>query len=697
MQSNRKPLPYPIKIKIQFGGELYHEQMFHEYPITIGRSEKSSLSLKDFDFISRQHCVVTVDEGKVFLVDLNSANGFLHNGKQERRLEISSETQVLIGELTIDFSPELVTDAPPPIPQEEPKTKIMAIDEISDREKTVIDVAPEDLPPPQSLHSNIPDLPLQISKDSSMQEAFIDTAKTDLEKKPEVPKVSTPSMSPLSNRQDVVVDQILVAANSTTERFFKPHHLAKDLKPANRVLEAFVKWEDQVYDHQHFYPETKITLGVSEHANLKLPTLGGDLGIAFYDGNKSNCLIPTGAQASLSRNEQTISIEELIKSGVVARRSKGYLLQLQNEDVLTVHYSPSTSVLLRYAPAPKRLSKTPMLNPDEEIKKSITISGLVHIFIIILLSLGSAPQDLPIIENVKPRYVKLLVQPPKPIEKKPTPTPTPAPTPRPTPPPKQKATPPPKRIPPTPKKPVRVQPPKVVQKRPTERIAVNQSKTLSKVNKFPMTVEKPAPKIESMGALGALGSMKLAPNQVPQVAVNINPNAGGRQGTMSTSNIVAGLKSAGGKLSSGGEPGVKTRGLGQGTGTGYGTQGLQGGAGTRAVGGAVIGAPKLASIGKSEGLTRKQVMDALQKYVAQIQRCYERSLFDNPDLKGRAEYQWEITSRGSVNWVKVLKTDMSGADSLNDCVKKVFMTMKFPTAKNGQSTLPNIGFPFGRL
>ncbi|MCB0349232.1 MAG: FHA domain-containing protein [Bdellovibrionales bacterium] len=701
MQSNRKPLPNPIKIRVQFGADLYHEQIFHEYPITIGRNEKCSLPLKDFDFVSRQHCVVTVDDDKVFLVDLNSANGFMHNGKQERRLEISSDLQVQIGELSIDFFVEVKKDLPPPIPQDDPKTKIVTItsSKVDDREKTIIDVAPEDLPPPQSLNSNIPDLPLQFSKPApSIQEELIDTAKTSLslETNPPVKKPAPPVQQP----KDVVVDNFLVSSNSIAEKFFKPHHLAKELKPTNRVLEAFVKWRDQVYDHQHFYPETKITLGVSEHANLKLPTLGGDLGIAFYDGTKSNCLIPNGAQASLARNDQIIPIDDLIKSGIVARRSKGYLLQLQNEDVLTVHYSPSTSVLLRYAPAPKRLSKKPMLNPDEEIKKSITISGLVHIFILILLSLGNAPQDLPVIPNVKPRYVKLLVQPPKPLEKKPTPTPTPKPTPKPTPqptPPKKRATPPPKRIPPQPKQRVKVQQPRVVQKRPTERIAVSQSKTLKNVNKFPMTVEKPAPKIESMGALGALGSMKLAPNQVPQVAVNINPNAGGRQGTMSTSNIVAGLKSAGGKLSSGGEPGVKTRGLGQGTGTGYGTQGLQGGAGTRAVGGAVIGSPKLATIGKSEGLTRKQVMDTLQKYVGQIQRCYERSLFDNPELKGRVEYQWEITSSGSVNWVKVLKTDMSGSDSLNDCVKKVFMSMKFPSAKNGQTTLPNIGFPFGRL
>ncbi len=695
MQSNRRPLPYPLKIRVQFENELYHEQIYLEYPITIGRNDSCSIALKDFDFVSRQHCVVTIDDHKLFLVDLNSANGFIFNGKQERRIEIATNTQVTIGELTLDFFPQTPKDLPPPIPADEPRTKVVTVKEPSVREKTVIDFAPEDLPPPQSLQANIPAFQ---SKKEKTQEAMIDTAKTAMPSA----KASIPASQPLSytasptQPREAVIDNKIVSGNSH-ESFFKAHHLAKDLKPSNRVLEAYVKWEDQVYDHQHFYPDSKITLGVSDYANLKLPTLGGDLGIAFYDGVKSNCLIPNGAQASLQRNDQTIAIEDLVKSGVVARRSKGYLLQLQNEDVLTVHYSPNTSVSLRYAPAPKRLAKKPMLNPDEEIKRAITISGLIHIFLLILLSLGNAPQNLPLLPNVKPRYVKLLVQPPKPLIKPtPTPTPKPTPTPRPTPPKRERPTPTPKRIPPQPK-----QPPKVVQRKPVEKIQVRQNKTLSKVNQFPMTVQKPPPKpepkIESLGALGALGTIKPSANQVPQVAVNINPNAGGRQGTMSTSNIVAGLKSAGGKLSSGGEQGVKTRGLGQGTGTGYGTQGLQGGAGTRAVGGAVIGTPKLATLGQEEGLTRKQVMDTLQKYVAQIQRCYERSLFDNPDLKGRVEYQWEITPRGSVNWAKVLKTDMSGADSLNDCVKKVFMSMQFPAATNGQTTLPNIGFPFGRL
>lgn len=131
----------------------------------------------------------------------------------------------------------------------------------------------------------------------------------------------------------------------------------------------------------------------------------------------------------------------------------------------------------------------------------------------------------------------------------------------------------------------------------------------------------------------------------------------------------------------------------------YGTAGYSGKTGKRGVLGSVIGGATYTEISKTEGLTREQVMKVVQKHHAQIQQCYERSLMNDQGLAGRAEFEWEIGAGGAVaaDSVKVKETTLKNADTLIDCVKKVFLAMKFPTAKNGATTTPTIGLPFGRL
>jgi hypothetical protein len=90
-------------------------------------------------------------------------------------------------------------------------------------------------------------------------------------------------------------------------------------------------------------------------------------------------------------------------------------------------------------------------------------------------------------------------------------------------------------------------------------------------------------------------------------------------------------------------------------------------------------------------------MKEVQKHQAQIQACYEKSLMSNPDIVGRADFEWEITPKGSVTTVSVKEATIKNGENLLECVKGVFARMKFPEAKNGEATTPTIGLPFGRL
>ena len=733
MKQNQRPLPFPLQVKIKLGDTIYMDKVFTTYPIVLGRGESCEVSLKDFDFVSRQHAVVSMDGERVFIYDLQSVNAFYVNGKKQRSCEIKNELDIRISTLDIHFEFQKTkssTLSGVTATAGESEAPVFSgdktfVDEMEDglSQEQIEEAIPDEIQNlsnqaqqesqsgtgPKTIQANpLEKLPNEnIRLDISQANAKIapkvtkklpdapKLPKAELPKSEKIEKVSTPKMpSPKANPlpQPVNVDGMHLPEQ---ERLTSMHPYASDLKVSNRVLEATVSWRDQIYDHQHFYPGTRITIGASESASLKLPTLRQDLGIAVFAGKTSTCLIPNGADAELNRDGKVYNLNELLGSSIVVRKGRGYTLKLQNTDVLEVRYSPTTSVRFRYAPAPKQLSRVPMINSDEEIKRSLMMSGAIHIFIVVLAILNPLP-NAPKIKGVAPRYARILTQPPKPVPTPIRPSPTPKPTPAPTPERKKvEKKKPEKKIPPQ-KKPVPRPPDKVVQKKPLQPMKVHTDTKLKAVNKFPMEVEKPV-SVQAVGALAALGSMKASPNQAPQLNVNINANAGGQKGNFSTSNVVAGISSKSGTLSTGGVAGVKTKGLGVGSGQGYGTQGLKGNAGQRGVGGAVLGSPKLFSISKEEGLSKKQIMDELNKHLGKIQRCYEVSLFSNPDLKGRVEYQWEIQASGNVEWVKVAKTDMSNADALNSCVKNVFMGIHFPKASNGQSSTPQISFPFGRL
>ena len=132
---------------------------------------------------------------------------------------------------------------------------------------------------------------------------------------------------------------------------------------------------------------------------------------------------------------------------------------------------------------------------------------------------------------------------------------------------------------------------------------------------------------------------------------------------------------------------------------GYGTAGYSNRTGKRNVMGSVIGGATFTEIAKTEGLAREQVMNVVQNHQSQIQKCYESALMGDSNLAGRAEFEWEITSAGTVtaSSVTVKETNMKKADGLLGCVKDIFRKMIFPKAKNGATTTPTIGLPFGRL
>lgn len=674
---NEKKLSTPLKITVFHKDQIALENTFESYPITIGRSHKCDVPLSQFEFLSRQHCVVSVEHGKIQVLDLESANGIYFEGQKVKKALIDRDVTISVGEIKIRF--ELVeatvmdssevtkTSGPKVFPSEIPSFK-------QDTYKQA---------KPETIVSQKETVKTQVNTKPKIPEAGLtSSAKQEQPVKIETKKKHTP---PRTNPVDVDGGLSVI----------KPHHHASQLRPNQRVLESFVTWKDQIYESQVFHAGSQVIIGHGENVNVEVPTLKFALPLAFYDGNNTQCVIPQNLHFSIRNESGFLEKQDVIQSGQGAQKNNSVSLKMGPSDVVSVDLGPNMAVHFRYAPAPRQLSRDiPLLN-DPELKKTTLISGIAHFALLITILLTEPKSKTPVIKNVPERYARLLVKKPEP------PKPLPPPPKKPEPPkPKEVA----KREPPK-KQPTKPQP--VVKRQPkqTKVVKVQPSKILKRVNRYPVEVDrpmKPAEKpvvsnIQAVGALAALNafSSKAAVSNQP-VAININKDAGG-QTALNTGGVIGTLKTNTGKLAAGGLASVKTKGLGYGTGTGYGVQGIKGTAGGRAVAGTVVGAPSLVRLSKEDGLTRQQVMDVVKRYMGEIQQCYERSLIDNPNISGRIEYEWEISSKGAVQWAKVKKSETAGADGLNNCVTGVFKKMKFPVAKNGQNTIPNIGFPFGRL
>ncbi len=653
-------LEIPVEVSIMRDGRPLMVQTFQHSPIRIGRILENDIVLP-FDSVSRHHCELRYTGGKWVLNDLKSMNGVKVAGEQVRTAEIANGGSFDLKPVTISIR-QLQ-----PVQQTAAKASDVnngdtAPDFISPTDETLVGPDPKQAAG-KRLHAN-----------------------------------KEPAAAPKSQRQAPADDNLAYQRKSTDKKpllnvnaielMSEPHPLAE--KSKTRAVQVSVFWHDALLVVEEFLPGEDIIVEVNG-IFLRLGRVGKD---------RSEVRCPNGTEFSNRPGRESI----LLPTTPVAWTADWGL-----------------GLVARYVPPSKyrRTGVAPFI--EDELIDPIVISGLVH-GAVAVANFAITPK--PIVHEPPPERVAKIIMPaptPAPVALVPTPTPTPPPTPTPV---IAKATPAPtpklqaKATPPPPKDkkvPIKKEPPKVAKKE--EMGAAPKAEKDSKGKRMaksnppppgPKTEAPPAPTprpfdASSVGALKALSMLSSGP--APQTAnterivvrkTAANEDGGGSGSSApTTSALMKDLPIVEGGSESGVAGGMALK-VSSG-GSGYGATGFSGKTGKRNVLGSVIGGATYTEIAKTEGLTREQVMKVVQKHHSQIQQCYERSLMDDPNLAGRAEFEWEISAQGSVSAVSVKETSLRNGDRLLDCVKGVFRGMKFPVAKNGSSTTPTIGLPFGRL
>jgi hypothetical protein len=80
------------------------------------------------------------------------------------------------------------------------------------------------------------------------------------------------------------------------------------------------------------------------------------------------------------------------------------------------------------------------------------------------------------------------------------------------------------------------------------------------------------------------------------------------------------------------------------------------------------------------GLTKEQVLEALNMYRRQVRACYERALLINPKAQGLLLLRWTVNADGTVRSTQVLRNEL-GNLAAGSCVEKVINEIRFSTAK----------------
>jgi outer membrane biosynthesis protein TonB len=405
----------------------------------------------------------------------------------------------------------------------------------------------------------------------------------------------------------------------------------------------------------------------------------------------------------MRRNGVDFTPEAAQDSQLIKPAGQRQLVDLNHGDFVTLDLGNSVALHLRYVENARFFIRRTWLENREEFVKAMSISLVLHAIASIVLVVTAPKTVAPHIENVPPRFAKLLVEPPPMPFAPPKPEPIPEPVPEPVPQPVVEAKPVPRKPEPQ-RKPVKQvkkthekpKPEKIVQKPVPKQPVAPQP--------VPEKVVPPKPSASEVAANELMDVFSKVPSPASSggnKAIKIDRSVAANQGPagqpgLSTLGVSGALKAKGGKLQAGGgvAGGVSTAKAGQ---FGYSNTPAGSKAGKRGVAGGVVGTPRLDDFSVStNGLSDKEIMSVVNKYLSQVNRCYERALLNDSNIAGRVQYEWDITPQGKVTSVRIKRSEISNGDSLNSCVMLLFKAMKFPAAKNKQPTTATIGFPFGK-
>ncbi len=731
----------PLFLKIYKDKELIQVKQFLQEQVIIGRNPDLDVILED-ESVFPVHAVIEERDGGCFLCDMGSESGVKKNGERILDENIDSGDVIEIGPYRIEFHIGI------PMPKKKPPRVVVHPEKSSESKKKDIhdtsasQVSNEAPPPPlehKTEHSTKMDsISNEVSQPSGdtpdEEKTFIDEDEKNQYEDDDTETVTDFSINDANNfsleekskeknKEDFSESKGLkIKPYQHSEKRgggaspFSSSGYARDvvLPESGATLEIVVAWEDRILSTYHINEKMTVRVGAHPKNDVVVPVFSRS-GISHplvKMDSLAEVFITSDMEGEWTSGREKYKLRDLIQNRSMRPSGGGYVITLQQGEMLRMNWDGGVSVYVRYVSTAVK----PLVGPVFDFSSSELTSFVVIMIMVGLMGLYMNVYTSPVIEDKlepeKKRVATFQYKPPQPIR----------PVSRPKVKPKLAVV---GKVSSKNKKRVAkkvTQKKKVARKKKVPRVgkasaaASNKSKTRARKK---LTTPNPGRKkgirrgqrvgkvrggggakqkdVKDTGLLSVFGT-KGAQDQLQKALQGSDAVSGlsqeatgsGRTKAVGAgTDIGQGLKDLGkgGKgVSTVGISGVKTKGIGGGD-SGYGLDAS--GSKKRSV--------TIEAGGEEEEFMGEIDKEAVRRVIKrgenQIKNCYERVLNTNPGLRGKVVLQWSIIERGRVRNAKVVRGDSTLKNqSVYRCIISRLKTWRFPEPPIG--TYADIRYPF---
>ncbi|MCB9673012.1 MAG: AgmX/PglI C-terminal domain-containing protein [Alphaproteobacteria bacterium] len=659
------------------GADLIARQRFSEPSVTIGRGQ-SALFRVDDGSVSDIHCVLNMEpDGSVMLLDLNSKQGTIFQGKRVPSAQLRSGDEFFVGILRFRVTIEGAGVAPG-IAEEEPTE--------FPREEPTQEAAPRPTPAPQPVRQ-APVAPVAAAPMAAA--AASGTFRT----------ANIEEEGDIEFEDDVIIEDgmsFVMRAGTAT------HNIGVNVKRP-KVLEVNQVWGDTLMDSRHF-PHTgqKVTIGSS--LGHRWHFLGVDMGwipaplnlvLPFtppmwsevYSSWRNDFYAPTenlpgkrDHDLFTFENEQYVahvdktwdgfvdiedkrySFEQLVQAGRASVDGNEYTIPVTDDVRLAVDIEGVTYFSHKVLAGSKLLSRAAE-DPDYPFIAISAFMGFLGLMFGLIIYFMPPRPSLGV-DEIPDRFVEMTIDKPEPeekMDKKPEANPDAG---------------------------------EGAKAKEDEGKVGKKDAKMEKAKGNKVDIQKAQKDREIAENAGLLGAMQDAGGMdgvfgSSALDSSLTGGVGGLIGVKGTQIGAGGLGSRGSGLGGGGTAG----GLG-----GLGTKGMGSGKSGYGSGGGNFGAKGEGGIGKVGGdpiilgaLDRSLIDAVIKRNMNQIRYCYQRELAKKPSLGGKIVIKFVIAKDGSVSSASKKESTMNSAP-VEQCIVGRFMRMKFPEPKGGGIVI--VSYPF---
>lgn len=312
-----------VHLLIRYKGQVLHRGSHSEFPVILGRSADSHVSLA-YSFVSRHHCAISVDDEGILVRDLGSRHKLTVDGVSAGEFRASERGGFMIGDIDVEARLDRGDDA------ESTRGAGAAPTRTFQQEMLLAKPAAERHPLERGGGPLVPSRPPPGA-------AIPDPVPGPDEVAPRA-KTYRPYFEGKAGEFEWAVDPGVESIRTSDEI----------------VVQGAVSWGARLHDLRNHVVGDKIAVGPSAGGDLSLPLTGKTIALGRFESQGAKFVVPPGLPWSLRRGGADVS-EKILREEQRIKDVKGggRQLMLQKQEILTLGFAPDVKAHFRYIRRPR--------------------------------------------------------------------------------------------------------------------------------------------------------------------------------------------------------------------------------------------------------------------------------------------------------------------------------------------------------